>query len=208
MFPLLSCPRTHGHLTRPCQGKFPPITQQLRFFPLCCTRGVSSRLLVRFGAEVGAARACPSRTAGLGAGRMGEHGPRDGNSPGHEWGRCSIHKCRVAPQPRRRWESPAGGSCSSLCQQIPRNSLLMLVLAPPAELRECRAGIAAPGQGRQGRFRHRGLGIAGCLTQLCSLGICSAKTDRAPGSGAGFPVTSQPPSPAWVFLGSPGLIAW
>lgn len=76
--------RAHGHPTNPCQGKSTPITQQLHFLPLCCTRGVCWRLPVRFGVEVGAARACLSRTAltrrELGAGRMGEHGPRDGNS--------------------------------------------------------------------------------------------------------------------------------
>lgn len=165
---------------------------------------------------MGADRACLSCTAftrRLGAGRMGEHGPRDGNSPGHEWGRCSIHKCRVLLQPRRRWEFPAGWSCSSLCQQIPLNSLLMLVLAPLAELRESRAGIAARdaaalGQSRQGCSRHTGLRIAGCITQLCSSGICSAKMDRAPESGVGFPDISQPPSPAWSFLGCPSLIVW
>ena len=89
--------------------------------------------------------ACARR---LGAGRMGSHGPRDGNSPGHEWGRCSIHKCRVLLQPRRRWrrlcrESPARWSCSSLCQQIPLNSLLTLVRAPLTKSSESPARIAA-----------------------------------------------------------------
>lgn len=37
---------------------------------------------------------------------------------------------------------PGRQSCSSLCQQIPFNSLLMLVLAVQEELQECRAGIA------------------------------------------------------------------
>lgn len=61
--------------------------------------------------------ACPwtAHTRRLGAGIMGGRGPRDGNSPGHEWGRCSIHKCRVLLQSCRRWRQagnpqPAGAA--------------------------------------------------------------------------------------------------
>lgn len=119
----------------------------------------------------------------------------------HEWGRCSIHKCRIALQPRRRWESPAGRSCSSLCQQIPFNSLLMLVLAPLAELRECRAGIAELELQRMLTAQ----GVEDCrLPQpallLRSRFICSAKKDRAPGRGVRFPVPSHPPPQPGFFL--------
>lgn len=109
--------------------------------------GVSTWVLGRLGGGKGEGRrelarpahpqaACAQR---LGAGRMGGRGPRDGNSPGHEWGRCSIHKCRVLLHPHRHWrrlcqESPARWSCSSLCQQIPLNSLLTLVWAPLTKL--------------------------------------------------------------------------
>lgn len=75
--------------------------------------------------------------------------PRDGNWPGHEWERCSIHKCRVLLQPWRRlcWESPARGSCSSLCQQIPLNSLLTLVWVPLTKLSKSPAVNHGPAHG-------------------------------------------------------------
>lgn len=110
----------------------------------------------------GAGRACPSRTARLRAGRMGEHvmgtlrAMNGGDAPFINAGSRRSRAGVGNPQP--------AGAAPPSASKFPLIRCSCSFWLQPAELRECRAGIAAPGQSRQGCSRHRGLGIAGCLT--------------------------------------------